>query len=194
LFAEYFWARLLELQTLGQSDPSATCTPSCWDGDQQLTGPLPPLLSFAVEHRTNTFEIYSTDLLLALDPNYPGYGEYHEQYQHALSAVHFGRGSTVTISPASLQFGTVPVGDSSASQTITLTNSGTFALTIHRVRTSGRYSETDDCVSQTIAPGAQCTISLVFIPTATGTQGGLLWIYDTDRWSPQSVGLTGTGE
>jgi archaellum component FlaF (FlaF/FlaG flagellin family) len=163
------------------------------NGDQQQTGPLPPLLSFGVTHLANVFEIYAIDLLVALDPNYPGYTEYHAQYQAALSSVHSGIGSSVTLSPSSLNFGQVPVETSSASQTITLTNSGSTVLTFSGISTSGNYSEIDNCVSQSLGPGQQCTISVVFTPSATGNQGGLLWINDSDPWSPQSAGLAGTG-
>jgi PKD repeat protein len=196
LFAEYSsvpFSPLFELQPVGLSDPSATCTPSCLNGDQQQTGPLPPLLSFGVTHLANVFEIYAIDLLVALDPNYPGYTEYHAQYQAALSSVHSGIGSSVTLSPSSLNFGQVPVETSSASQTITLTNSGSTVLTFSGISTSGNYSEIDNCVSQSLGPGQQCTISVVFTPSATGNQGGLLWINDSDPWSPQSAGLAGTG-
>jgi hypothetical protein len=196
LFAEYSsvpFSPLFEMQPVGLSDPSATCTPSCVNGNQQQTGPLPPLLSFGVAHLVNVFEIYAIDLLLALDPNYPGYSEYHAQYQAALSAVHSGRGSSVTLSPSSLNFGKVPVGKASAKQTITLTNSGSTVLTFSGISTVGTYSETNNCVSQSLAPAQQCTISVVFTPSATGNQGGLLWINDSDPWSPQSAGLAGTG-
>ena len=47
---------LFELQPVGQSDPSGTCTPSCFDGDQKQTGALPPLVSFAVSHGVKTLE------------------------------------------------------------------------------------------------------------------------------------------
>jgi Abnormal spindle-like microcephaly-assoc'd, ASPM-SPD-2-Hydin len=196
LFAKYSSVQptpIFELQPYGQSDPSATCTPSCWDVNQQQTGPLPPLLSFAVEHHANTFEIYSPDLLVALDPNYPGYKEYHTEYENALSAVHSGSGSSLTISPTSLKFGRFLVGTSSAAQTITLTNSGPSVLTVRRVTALGDYSEINDCVAESLAPAQQCTISVVFTPSARGKRGGLLRITDTDLWSPQAIGLTGTG-
>jgi hypothetical protein len=196
LFAEYSTVQPtppFELQTVGQSDPSGTCTPSCWDGVQQQTGPLPPLLSFALEHHAKTFEVYSADLLLALDPNYPGYDEYHAEYQAALSAVHSGVGTSVKLSHTSLVFSDFLVGASSAPQTITLTNAGSSALTIQSITVAGDYSETDDCASHSLKPKQQCTISVVFKPAAIGKLGGLLTITDSDLWSPQAVGLTGTG-
>ena len=126
-------------KTVGQSDPSATCTPSCWDGVQQQTGPLPPLLSFASEHHANTFEVYADDLLLALDPMYPGYNEYHTQYEHALQAVHTGIGSSVTLSPTSLQFEEYAAGYTSTPETIAVINSGSSDLTIHGVSVVGDF-------------------------------------------------------
>jgi hypothetical protein len=183
-----------ELQPVGQTDPSATCTPSCWDGVQQQTGPLPPLLSFAVEHHATVIEIYANDLLLALDPAYPGYADYHTGYQHALSAVHSGKGSSVTLSETTLNFGNLREGASSAPQTITVTNSGSSLLKLDPVTIEGDYAATDDdCSSRNLTPGQHCTISLAFKPTTIGTRGGLLRVHDSDPWSPQTVALNGKG-
>src|SRR5581483_6791404 len=65
----HMWGRLVQhllhllesksataVRTVGQSDPSGTCTPSCFDGDQKQTGALPPLVSFAVSHGVKTLE------------------------------------------------------------------------------------------------------------------------------------------
>jgi hypothetical protein len=197
LFAQYASVKpspLLELQPVGQSDPSATCTPSCWDGVQQQTGSLPPLLSFGVGHDANLFEIYANDLLLALDPFYPGYSEYHEEYQKALSAVHSGKPTSVTTSVASLNFGGLAMGSSSAPQLIIVTNIGSSVLKIHGITVVGSFSETDDCALQSLSPGQQCSISVVFKPTALGKLGGIVKIEDSDPWSPHVVGLVGTGQ
>jgi len=197
LFSKYSTVKptpLFELQPVGQSDPSGTCTPSCWDGVQQQTGPLGPLLSFAVEHHATVFEIYANDLLMALDPAYPGYADYHDGYQHALSAVHSGKGSSVTLSETTLNFGTLREGASSAPQTITVTNEGSSLLKLDPVTIVGDYSETDDCSSRNLTTGQHCTISIVFKPTIIGKSGGLLRIHDSDPWSPQTVALVGKGQ
>lgn len=197
LFSKYSTVKptpLFELQPVGQSDPSGTCAPSCWDGVQQQTGPLPPLLSFAVEHHATVFEIYANDLLLALDPAYPGYADYHGGYQHALSAVHSGKGSSVTLSATTLNFGNLREGASSEPQTITVTNAGSSLLQLDPVAIVGDYSETDDCSSRKLSTGQKCTISIVFKPTIIGNRGGLLRIHDSDPWSPQTVALNGSGQ
>jgi hypothetical protein len=197
LFTKYSTVQptpLFELQPVGQTDPSATCTPSCWDGVQQQTGPLPPLLLFAVHHHATAFEIYANDLLLALDPEYPGYTDYHAGYQHALEAVHSGKGSSVILSATTLNFGDLPEGASSEPQTITVTNRGSSLLKLDPVTIVGDFSETDDCSSRDLTTGQQCTVSIVFKPSISGKRGGLLRIHDSDPWSPQTVALNGTGQ
>jgi hypothetical protein len=147
-----------------------------------------------VEHHATVFEIYANDLLLALDPVYPGYADYHEGYQHALSAVHSGKGSSVTLSATTLNFGNLREGASSAPQTITVTNAGSSILKLRPVTIVGDYSETDDCSSRNLSTGQQCSISIVFKPTIIGKSGGLLSIHDSDPWSPQTVALIGKGQ
>ncbi len=93
LFNQYSGQVALELQTYGPSDPSGVCgttgKAACPQGAlQQATGPLPPLLTFAAANHATILEIYTTDLLLALDPNYPGSALSTASYTQALIAVH----------------------------------------------------------------------------------------------------------
>jgi hypothetical protein len=46
----------------------------------------------------------------------------------------------------------------------------------------------------TVAPGATCTIQVVFKPTAAGARTALLELSDNASGSPQSVTLDGTGK
>lgn len=83
----------MELQTIGQSDPTGVCgttgNPACPGGtNQQNTGPLPPLLTFGIQRHATIFEIYTLDLLLAFDPSYPNYALYHTEYVNALTNAH----------------------------------------------------------------------------------------------------------
>lgn len=93
LFNQYGGRAALELQTYGQSDPSGVCGTdghaACPGGAlQEATGPLPPLITFAAAHHATILEIYTNDLLLALDPNYPGNAVFGTGYIQALLAVH----------------------------------------------------------------------------------------------------------
>jgi 6-phosphogluconolactonase (cycloisomerase 2 family) len=101
--------------------------------------------------------------------------------------------NTVSFSPASLTFASQITGTTSASQPITLTNTGTSSLAISTVSASGDYGETDTCAGQSIPANGTCTINVSFAPTTTGTIKGAITVADAATTSPQEVALTGTG-
>jgi hypothetical protein len=77
---------ILQLSTLGPTDPSGSCEqPACSPG-QRVTGPLPALLAFAVKHHANTFELYPQDVLIAFDPKQPQNRAFHSAYVDAIAA------------------------------------------------------------------------------------------------------------
>jgi hypothetical protein len=80
----------LELQTIALSAPGGACTTSNPEACKRElgTGPLPPLLDFGLKHHATIFEIYTDDLMVALDPNNPAYASYHTEYANALAAAH----------------------------------------------------------------------------------------------------------
>lgn len=89
-----------------------------------------------------------------------------------------------------LVFSTTYLGSSSQQQ-VTLTNTGNSALTISQIQMVGDYTETDNCGSQLTA-GANCTITVSFVPTTSGLRRGNLIVWDSDPSSPQQGRLTGT--
>ncbi|HEV2348783.1 MAG TPA: choice-of-anchor D domain-containing protein [Terriglobia bacterium] len=100
---------------------------------------------------------------------------------------------TATASPSTLTFTAQLVGTTSAIQTITLSNSGSVALTITGISTNLTvFGQTNTC-GTSVAAGGTCTISVTFTPTATGLDVGMLTIADNAFGSPQTVNLTGTG-
>ena len=105
----------------------------------------------------------------------------------------------VSLSPTSLSFGNHQVNTTSSAHTVTLTNSGNAALTIHGIGlsgpNSGDFHQQNTCLSSssTLAAGASCTISVTFTPTAEGNRSASLSIADNASGSPQSVALSGTG-
>jgi hypothetical protein len=96
------------------------------------------------------------------------------------------------ISPASLSFTSQVVGTTSAAQKVTLTNGGSGALSISTIATTGDFAETNNC-GASLAAGASCSVSVTFVPTATGTRTGSLSFTDNAAGSPQNVPLSGTG-
>jgi hypothetical protein len=103
-----------------------------------------------------------------------------------------GGSAAATLAPNTLTFGNQAVQSTSSAQSITLTNSGSAALTISSVSTSGDFAQTNTCGSS-VAAGANCEINVTFTPTAEGQRAGTLTIVDNAPGSPQSVALSGTG-
>jgi photosystem II stability/assembly factor-like uncharacterized protein len=106
----------------------------------------------------------------------------------------------VNLSAANVAFGTVDVGDTKpASPAITLTNNGTGPLTIASYVINGAnpgdFSQANTCpVSPaTLAPGANCTVTPSFKPTAASARAANLVITDDAPGSPQTITLGGTG-
>jgi hypothetical protein len=109
---------------------------------------------------------------------------------HTLSLTGTGAVPGVALQPTSLTFGVTAVGTTSATQRVTLTNSGGATLTITRIQGSGDFAETNDCTA-TLAGGSACSIDVTFTPTADGTRIGTLTISDSAADSPQSLNLVG---
>ena len=104
-----------------------------------------------------------------------------------------GSRTTATAMPATLTFAGQSFGTSSSAQAVTLTNTGTLPLTATGIAMTGDFSETDNCLNQTIAAGAYCTMEVTFIPTATGSRTGQMTISANVYGGQLTVGLSGTG-
>ena len=98
----------------------------------------------------------------------------------------------VTLSAPSFNFLSTPVSTQSPSQTLTVTSSGNAPVTITTLAITGDFTETDTCTNQTLAVGSQCTVTLTFAPSATGTRTGQLTIYANIPTGQATVALTGT--
>ena len=99
------------------------------------------------------------------------------------------------VAPPSLTFISQPVGTTSASQPVTLSNTGNATLTLASITASANFGTTNACAGSVVA-GGSCTINVTFSPTATGALAGTLTITDNSNGvtgSTQTVNLTGTG-
>jgi probable HAF family extracellular repeat protein len=83
--------------------------------------------------------------------------------------------SFVQLAPAALNF-TQAVGGMSEAQSVTVTNSGTTAIPIGTAYVNGDFSLRADNCGTSLAPGAQCRISVVFLPKVVGVLSGALTI------------------
>ena len=115
-----------------------------------------------------------------------------------------GKGTNTTLPgvglvPANLAFGNQALNTTSTAKPVTLTNTGTGALTISSIAASGDFAETSTGATAcpispaTLAAGANCTINVTFTPTVVGARAGNLTITDNAAGSPHIVPLTGTG-
>jgi len=102
----------------------------------------------------------------------------------------------VTLTPNSVDFGSVQVGASSSPQSLTLANTYTQPITISSIATSlTDYTTSSNCpVSpNSLAANATCTVTVTLTPTATGTRQDTLTISHNAPGSPTTASLTGTG-
>jgi hypothetical protein len=97
------------------------------------------------------------------------------------------------LSPTSLSFPGTVIGQLSAAQTVTLTNSGGVPLTSIAISASGPFQQTNSCGSILGANAPPCVITVQFVPTTVGAQNGSLTVTDITRTQPETVTLSGTG-
>jgi hypothetical protein len=93
---------------------------------------------------------------------------------------------------APLDFPAQLVNTKSASETLTLTNSGTSALSISSIEASGEFQAGNTC-GGAVPAGRSCTVTAVFRPRSAGVHTGLITFVDSASSKPQEVELTGSG-
>ena len=103
----------------------------------------------------------------------------------------------VKLSATSLSFGKEAVGTASASQSVSLTNTGDTALAISSIAVTGAdaasFAFVNNC-GMSLAANATCAIHGHFAPTFLGALTAAITITDNASGSPQSIALSGTGE
>jgi hypothetical protein len=103
----------------------------------------------------------------------------------------------LSFSSATLSFPAESVGTASPVQTVAVENPGTAPLSISKIvitgADAGSFHETNNC-GKSVAPGANCLISITFKPTSTGSLTAFVSVTDNATGSPQSVSLVGTGK
>src|SRR5882762_4337743 len=101
----------------------------------------------------------------------------------------------VTLSPASLSFGKITLGNSSSAKTITLKNVQNVPLTISSITPTANFGQTNNCPASpsTLAAGGTCSINVVFSPSSLGAVSGTLTVMHSASGSPTPATLSGTG-
>lgn len=108
-----------------------------------------------------------------------------------------GTGPVVSLSAATLGFGTVPANTTSAPLSVVLTNTGNGPLAISSISSpaGGEFSETNNCPSN-LGPGGSCTITVTFTPVTAGPRPSQTVVISTNALNGGGVftiTLTGSG-
>jgi hypothetical protein len=158
-------------------------------------------ISTLVGNGDGTFKSQSV-FLTSGGPSALAVGDFNDDGKLDVAAAAFG-GSTVsilldswiTIFPTVYSFGVQTSGEKSAPQAFTLRNNGTTPYTLQTISLVGTYApdfeQTSNC-SATLAAGASCAISVVFVPTALENANVQLMVTSTDG-SVLGAQITGTG-
>ena len=100
--------------------------------------------------------------------------------------------ASLSVTPGSLTFASQALNTTSASQKVTVTNTGNAAASLSQIAATGDFAETTTC-GASLPAGGSCTVGVTFTPTASGTRTGSLTIASNASNSPATVALTGTG-
>ena len=100
------------------------------------------------------------------------------------------------LTATTLAFGNQTVGTTSAAKTVAISNTGTAALTLGTIATTGSNPgdfAAANCSGASLVPGASCTISVTFTPSALNARSATLSIPSNAAGSPHGVALSGNG-
>jgi hypothetical protein len=98
----------------------------------------------------------------------------------------------VTLTPASVDFGQVEVGNPSAPMQVQAGNSGGASVPIGSITITPPFAiSSNSCGTVSLAPDSSCQVMVKFAPTEPGAATGTLTL--TDGAGTQTVALSGTG-
>jgi len=100
----------------------------------------------------------------------------------------------VSPTPLSLAFSPQIVGTTSASKAVKLKNTSSAAVTINSIAATGNFAVLSKTCGSSLNSNASCTVNVTFTPSVAGALTGSLAVSDSAIDSPQTVGLTGTGD
>jgi len=120
---------------------------------------------------------------------------------HSINITGTGHGIPFAVlSTSSLNYANTFIGSTTAAQTVTLSNPGTDTLKIASIAitgpNAGDFTKPVTTCGSTLSPGANCTISTDFAPTAVGSRTAAITLTDNANnvtGSTETVLLNGTG-
>jgi hypothetical protein len=104
-----------------------------------------------------------------------------------------GAAGSVQMQPAALTFPVTGIGNSSAAQTVTVTNNGAEALSALTLSTSNGFQIGSTTCTVSLAVGASCSAQVVFSPAFAGQQTGNLTVASSSLATTMQLPLSGMG-
>lgn len=107
-----------------------------------------------------------------------------------------GTGASVaglSATPPTLTFAAIALGQTSAAQTVTVTNNGGSPAAGLSLGVTGPFALAQNSCGSSLAGGASCTTGVVFAPMQTGALSGALTVTSTSMTTPATVALNGIG-
>jgi Abnormal spindle-like microcephaly-assoc'd, ASPM-SPD-2-Hydin len=110
-----------------------------------------------------------------------------------------GTGLSIALSPTALNFGSEPVGQTSASQPVTISNVSNTSVNLTGFTISGATADytisanTGNPCGTSLAAGTNCSLNVSFNPTKTGARKGKLNVANNGGGTAIAT-LTGTGQ
>jgi hypothetical protein len=107
-----------------------------------------------------------------------------------------GTGMSIALSPTALNFGSEPVGQTTAPQTVTVSNVSAASVNITGITIGGEpadYTISANTCGSSLAGGTSCSLNVSFNPSKKGTRNGKLNVADNGGGSIATATLTGTG-
>jgi hypothetical protein len=99
--------------------------------------------------------------------------------------------AAIILNPITLTFPATIINATSPAQNITISNTGATAIALQTPTITGDFKLTANTCGASLAPSVGCTVSVAFLPTASGTRTGTFSI--TDDAGTQTASLTGIG-
>jgi ASPM-SPD-2-Hydin domain-containing protein len=117
---------------------------------------------------------------------------------HAVLMTGRGTAAMIEVTPGSISFGNQPVFTLSATETVTVRNTGNEAMRLGAPSVGGnnplQFTISDNCQGASpLQPGGQCTVTVTFTPSVTGGLSATLQMTSDAISGPDSVSLSGTG-
>jgi Abnormal spindle-like microcephaly-assoc'd, ASPM-SPD-2-Hydin/Protein of unknown function (DUF1573) len=110
----------------------------------------------------------------------------------SLSGTGVAAGLSLSVSPSSISFGNVTVGNS-ASRNITVANSGNSNVSISSIQLTGSNLTLSGGTAVTLSPSQSITLAVQFSPASASATSGTVSIVSNATGSPAAVSISGAG-